>query len=78
MSAAPSIASARIDSQGMVETPNTTVKTPNSATKTNMMMPAWSRIGWPASQIATTIAPMPGAARSRPRPHGPSSRMSRA
>jgi MFS family permease len=36
---------------------------------------AWNSSAW---QMATAIAPMPGAARSRPRPQGPSSRMSRA
>ena len=78
MSVAPSMASAKIDTQVSVDTPNSTVKAPNSATKTSMMMPAWFLIGWPASQMATAMAPMPGAARSRPRPHGPSSNMSRA
>ena len=78
MSVAPSMASAKIDSQVNVETPNTMVKAPNNATAASMMMPALSLIVWPASQMATPIAPTPGAARNRPSPHGPSSNMSRA
>jgi hypothetical protein len=78
MSVAPSMASAKIDSHDIVETPKTTVIAPHRTTAISIITPAWLLIGWPVSQTATMIAPMPGAARNRPSPHGPSSRISRA
>ncbi|MNU05224.1 hypothetical protein D3C72_2499530 [compost metagenome] len=78
MSDAPSTTRATIDNGSQVDTPNTTVATPNSATAPNMMRPARRFSGWRASHSAITSAPTAGDELSSPRPHGPVCRMSRA
>ena len=71
-------ANAAIDSGTQVDRPNTMVKKPKAATKTKRMTPALSLMPNFARYSAMSTAPMPGAARNRPRPQGPTSRMSRA
>ena len=78
MSTAPLMNSATIDSQNQCERPNTMVVTPKMATHENRMVPARLRMVQRASTSDISNAPMAGAPRSRPRPSGPTCRMSRA
>ena len=78
MSAAPETASASIDSATEVESANTPIASPNTATAAISRWPAPRSIGWRVSQADISSAPAAGAARSRPRPQGPVCRMSLA
>ena len=77
-SAAPSTVSAASDTSRFVDTPNTMVATPNTRTAPKKIGPAPCWTGRRASTTDETSAPIAGAARNRPSPHGPVPRMSRA
>ncbi len=68
---APSTASAAIDSRNDVDSANTMVAMPNSATQKNMMRPICRVSGQLTSVADTATAPIAGAARNRPSPSGP-------
>ena len=70
--------SATIDSQNRCETPNTMVVRPNTATAPNRILPALRSMLQRASASDIASAPTAGAPRSRPRPSGPTCRMSAA
>jgi hypothetical protein len=78
MSAPPAASRAANESTKDRENANTSVPAPKTATATKSHRPTWCSIGRRA--IATEIAgaPVAGAARNSPRPHGPTCRMSRA
>ena len=78
MSAAPETASAISDSQNEADSANTSIATPNTATAPISVRPTRRSSGCWASQTDSSSAPTAGAARSRPRPHGPTCRMSLA
>ncbi len=78
MSAAPSTVSTARESEKLVDTPKVIVASPKMTTPPNIAAPARSVIGRTVSQAAVTAAPTPGAARSRPRPSGPTCRISLA
>ncbi|MNO81969.1 hypothetical protein D3C76_732280 [compost metagenome] len=78
MSAAPSTTSTPSDSQNEVDRPKAMVAAPKMPTARNMIRPTLRSMGKRASQNDISSAPTAGAERSRPRPQGPVSRMSRA
>src|ERR1700726_206941 len=78
ISEAPSIVSATIDLVKSVESPNTIVATPKIAIQANIAKPALRRKGTRPRNIPVSAAPIAGALRSRPRPPGPTRRISRA
>jgi hypothetical protein len=78
MSDAPRTMSAASDSANEREIPKTMVAIPKSATPANILRPAPRSSGWRASHTAIDSAPTAGAERSKPNPHGPVCRMSRA
>ena len=72
----PAAKSAIIETQKLVERPNTIMATPKSATHTSRMRPAFLRgCQRPAASMAMS-APAEGMVRSAPRPMGPTPRMS--
>ncbi len=72
------VTSAASESGNAVETPNASVAAPYTATAESSTVPARRVTGKRVSAIEVTSAPTAGAARSRPRPHAPTCRMSRA
>ena len=78
MSAAPSTSRQSSDNGRLVDNPKPMVATPNSATAWNIRRPVRRRSGRCARKTAIATAPAAGMLRSRPRPHGPTNRMSRA
>ena len=71
MSAAPTTTNATSDSANDVDNPNTNVAAPYNATAPSSTWPARRVIGQRVSATDSANAPAAGAARSRPRPHGP-------
>ena len=67
-----------IDKVVLVDIPKSIVKNPKNATANNITKPELFLIEYLESNIATKIAPNPGAALSRPRVVGPVSNISLA
>ena len=59
-----------------VDRPKTIMLTPNPATQTRRIRPAWRLGGRRVATSITSSAPIDGAVRSTPRPAGPTWRMS--
>ncbi len=78
MSEAPSTNSASSDSGNQVDRPNTMVATPKIATAANILPPTRVLSGRWVRKKAIEKAPTAGALRRKPRPMGPTCRMSRA
>ena len=77
-SARPATKSAAIESTKLVDRPKTSMETPKMATQTRKMGPARRLGGMRAVASMASRAPTEGAVRSRPRPMGPTPRMSLA
>ena len=76
MSAAPVTINATSDKIKLVETPNTSVARPYTATASNIRRPTLRSTGQRVSTADISSAPTAGAARSNPRPVGPTCRIS--